>query len=52
MCKAMEDMRKEERIQIAERLVKLRRLSYEEIAEIADLTVEEFIAKNQQWILL
>lgn len=48
MCKAMEDMRKEERIEMAERLVKLRRLSYEEIAEIADLTVEEVKALEEK----
>ena len=47
MCKKMEDIRKQERIQIAERLVKLRRLSYEEIAEIADLTVEEVKALDE-----
>ena len=43
MCKAMEEMRKEELIEVVERLLKLKKLSYEEIAEITKLTVEEEI---------
>ena len=37
----MEEMQKEELIEVAERLLKLKKLSYEEIAEIVKLTVEE-----------
>lgn len=45
MCKAMEDMRKTERmetaIQIAKRMLDSGKLTYEEIAEFAGLTLEE-----------
>lgn len=41
MCKVMEDMRKTERIEIAQRMLASGKLTYEEIAEFADLTVEE-----------
>ena len=41
MCKAMEDMRNEERIEIAERLLALKKLSYEEISEASRLSVEK-----------
>lgn len=45
MCRVMEDMRnetaREERITMAQRLLKLGKLSYEEIAETAVLTVEK-----------
>ncbi len=45
MCKAMEEMRnetrKEERIIVALRMLKSRKLSHEEIAEFAGLTVDE-----------
>ncbi|MGM9603780.1 MAG: PD-(D/E)XK nuclease family transposase [Faecousia sp.] len=45
MCKAMEEMRnetrKEERMIVALRMLKSRKLSYEEIAEFAGLTVDE-----------
>lgn len=41
MCRAIEEMRKEELIEVAERLLKLRKLSYEEIAEVTELSVEE-----------
>lgn len=37
----MEEMQKEELIEVVERLLKLKKLSYEEIAEIVKLTVEE-----------
>ena len=50
MCKAMEEMRKEELIEVAERLLKLKKLSYEEIAEIAKLTVEEVKALDEKEI--
>ncbi len=50
MCKAMEEMRKEELIEVAERLLKLKKLSYEEIAEIAKLTVEEVKALDEKVI--
>ena len=49
MCKAMEEMRKEELIEVAERLLKLKKLSYEEIAEIAKLTVEEVKALDENY---
>lgn len=48
MCRALEEMRKEERMEVAERLVKLRRLSYEEIAETAKLSVEEVKALGEK----
>ena len=41
MCKAMEDMRKAERLEIAEKLLALGKLYYEEIATSANLTVDE-----------
>ena len=41
MRRVMEEMQKEELIEVAERLLKLKKLSYEEIAEIVKLTVEE-----------
>ena len=41
MCKVMEDMRKEERIEVALRMLKSHKLSYEEIAEFSDLTINE-----------
>lgn len=41
MCKAMEDMRKAERLEIAKKLLALGKLNYEEIAESANLTVDE-----------
>ena len=50
MCKAMEEMWKEELIEVAERLLKLKKLSYEEIAEIAKLTVEEVKALDEKEI--
>ncbi len=50
MCKAMEEMRREELIEVAERLLKLKKLSYDEIAEIAKLTVEEVKALDEKEI--
>ena len=54
MCKLMEDMRnetaREERIAMAQRLLKLGKLSYEEIAETAVLTVEEVKALDEKVI--
>lgn len=41
MCRAIEEMRKEELIEVAERLLELKKLSYEEIAEVTKLSVEE-----------
>lgn len=41
MCKAMKDMRKAERLEIAEKLLALGKLNYEEIATSANLTVDE-----------
>lgn len=49
VCKAMEEIRKEELIEVAERLLKLKKLSYEEIAEIAKLTVEEVKALDENY---
>ena len=50
MCKAMEEMRKEELIEVAERLLKLKKLSYEEIAKIAKMTIEEVKALDEKEI--
>ena len=54
MCRVMEDMRnetaREERIAMAQRLLKLGKLSYEEIAETAVLTVEEVKALDEKGI--
>ena len=54
MCKAMEEMRneavKEERVEVARQLLELGKLSYEEIAEIAKLTVEEVKALDEKEI--
>lgn len=41
MCKAMEDMRKQERVETACRMLAKQKFSYEEIAELTDLTVDE-----------
>ena len=41
MCRVIEEMRKEELIEVAERLLKLKKLSHEEIAEVTKLLVEE-----------
>ena len=45
MCKVLEDMRNEtaelRSIEIAERLIAQGKLSFEEIAEVADLTTEK-----------
>lgn len=52
MCKAMEDMRKEERletsIEIAKILLKQGVLSYEQIAEATKLSVTEIIALKEE----
>ena len=52
MCKAMEDMRKTERmetaIQIAKRMLDSGKLTYEEIAEFAGLTLEEVKALDEK----
>ena len=54
MCRVMEDMRnetaREEGIAMAQRLLKLGKLSYEEIAETAVLTVEEVKALDEKVI--
>ena len=54
MCRVMEDMRnetaREERIAMAQRLLKLGKLSYEEIAETAVLTEEEVKALDEKVI--
>lgn len=53
MCKAMEEMRNEtaheKAVEIAERMLKSGKLSYEEIAEFAELTVEEVKALNEKY---
>ena len=43
-------MRKEELIEVAERLLKLKKLSYEEIAEITKLTLKEVKALDEKEI--
>lgn len=48
MCKAMEDMRKTERMEIAQRMLASGKLTYEEIAEFADLTVEVVKALDEK----
>ena len=52
MCKAMEEMRneavKEERIEVARQLLELGKLSYEEIAKIAKMTIEEVKALDKK----
>ena len=52
MCKAMEDMRKEERletsIETAKILLKQGVLSYEQIAEATKLSVTEIIALKEE----
>lgn len=54
MCKAMEEMRNEtaheKAVQIAKRMLKSGKLSYEEIAEFAELTVEEVKALDEKVI--
>lgn len=48
MCKALEEMRKNERIEVAQRMLLSGKLGYEEIASYTDLTVEEVKALDQQ----
>lgn len=52
MCRAMEEMRNEtaheKAVQIAKRMLKSGKLSYEEIAEFAELTVEEVKALDEK----
>lgn len=48
MCKALEEMRKNERIEVAQRLLKNGKLSYEDIAMVTNLTLEEVKALDQQ----
>ena len=54
MCKAMEEMRneavKEERVEVARQLLELGKLSYEEIAKIAKMTIEEVKALDKKVI--
>ena len=47
MCKALEEMRKNERIEVAQRLLENGKLSYEDIAMVTDLTLEEVKALDQ-----
>ena len=51
MCRAIEEMRKEELIKVAERLLKLKKLSYEEIAEIVELTIDEIKTLHEKVIV-
>ena len=48
MCKALEEMRKNERIEVAQRLLENGKLSYEDIAMATNLTLEEVKALDQQ----
>lgn len=48
MCKALEEMRKNERIEVAQRLLENGKLSYEDIAMVTNLTLEEVKALDQQ----
>ncbi len=48
MCKALEEMRKNERIEVAQRMLRSGKLDYEEIASYTELTVEEVKALDQQ----
>ena len=54
ICKAREEMRNEtaheKAVEIAERMLKSGKLSYEEIAEFAELTIEEVKALNEKGI--
>ena len=47
MCKAMEDMRKNERIEIALRMLKAGKYTYEDIADIVQMTVDEVKALDK-----
>lgn len=48
MCKALEEMRKNERIEVAQRMLLSGKLSYEDIADYTDLTIEEVKALDQK----
>ena len=54
MCRAMEEMRNEtaheKAVQIARRMLKSGKLSYEEVAEYAELTVDEVKALDEKVI--
>ena len=47
MCKAMEDMRKNERIEIALRMLKAGKYTYEDIADIVQMTIDEVKALDK-----
>lgn len=47
MCKAMEDMRKSEHIEIALRMLKAGKYAYEDIADILQMTVDEVKALDE-----
>ena len=51
MCRVIEEMRKEELIEVAERLLKLKKLSYEEIAKIVELTIDEVKTLDEKMIV-
>nr|WP_288631988.1 hypothetical protein [uncultured Blautia sp.] len=44
-------MRKEELIEVAERLLKLKKLSHEEIAKIVELTIDEVKSLDEKVIV-
>ena len=48
MCKSMEEMRKEERIEMVQNLLLLGKLDYEEIAKVSNLTVDEVKALDEK----
>ena len=48
MCKSMEEMRKEERIEVAVRMLGSGKLTYEESASFAALTVDEVKALDEK----
>lgn len=48
MCKSMEEMRKEERIEMVQNLLLLGKLDYEEIAKVSNLTVDEVKALGEK----
>ena len=47
MCKAMEDMRKSERIEIALRMLKAGKYTHEDIADVLEISIDEVKALDE-----
>ena len=48
MCRALENIRTEERVRLALRMLRAGKYSYEEIANLVEMSVDEVRALNEQ----